>query len=230
MQYLIVETLSNDEKIIHLGPMNWRPTFFKNCLLDDLEIDFNVPLSNDSEEKLIVNDKVQIIPAKDIGIIGEFNPKIQIAEGPYYIHKENFVEMYYTPKDKEISLVKSELKSIVSHNRYNYEIFGIKVNIQDKIVDVLTSRGDRDLYLQAYQLGRNDVSWKFGNQFIILTNSDLGIITNSVINHVQSVFDWEAEKFAEIENAIDLDQLNDIILASDNPDWNPIRPQLEIPR
>jgi hypothetical protein len=224
MQYLIVETLEDNTKLVHLGPMNWRPTFFQNVITDELEIDFTVPLSNDSEQKVVVSSTVVILPCKEIGIIGDINPKIQFAQGPFYNYYEDHAELYYTPEDKQVNSVQGELKTIVAANRYAYEIFGVKVTIQGKEVIALTTRGDRDLYLQAYQMGKNDVNWKFGTEFLVLSNDDLGIIVLAVTNHVQNVFDWEAGKVAEIDAATTLAELDAIVLKSDNPDWNPPAP------
>jgi hypothetical protein len=224
MQYLIVEKLSDDTNMVHVGPMNWRPTYFKNALLDDLDIEFNVPLSNDSEECIIVNQSVKIMPVKDIGYTGECNSKIQFLQGPYYNYFEDRAEQYWTIQDKDINVVKSELKTIVAANRYSYEIIGVKLTLQGKEVTALTNRGDRDLYLQAYQMGKDNVNWKFGAEFLTLSNAELGQVVSTVTTHVQNVFDWEAGKVSAIDSSVTLAELDAIELESDNPEWNPPKP------
>lgn len=222
MAYLLIEKLDDGTDFVLLGPMEWRPRFFQSCLRDDLEIDFNVPLSNDTGEAIIVNDIARIIPVKDIGITADFNPKTQHLIGPFYNFYETYAEMYHNVQDKSIEVVKSELKPIIAANRYRYEVMGITVNIQDKDISILTTREDRGLYLQAFQLGTDNVNWKFGSEFLTLSNTELSLIVESVVSHVQSAFDWESTKISEIDSLTTLEDLNNISLVSDNIVWEPI--------
>jgi len=221
MQYLIVEKLSDGTDHVILGPMNWRPTFFKNVLMDDLEIDYDVPQSNDHELPIFINGVAKILPVKDIGVQGELNPKTQIAQGPFYNYFDDHAEAYWVPEDKNIDWVKSELKSIIAANRFKYEVKGIKLTIQGKEVEITTARGFRDLFLQAYQLGRDGVNWKFGEEFLTLSNTELEQIVQAVTSHVQSAFDWESSKVSEIDSANSLVDVDAISLVSDNPEWEP---------
>jgi hypothetical protein len=226
MAYLIVEKLEDGTNLVHLGPMNWRPTFFQSCLRDDLEINFNVPISNDSGEVIIVSDTVKIIPVRDLELTSEFNQKIQNLVGPYYNFFDTYAEMYYNVKDKSVDVVKSELKPLIAANRYRYEVMGVTATIQNKEVHLLTNREDRALYLQAYQLGKDNINWKFGSEFLSLSNSDLGLIVQTVTTHIQSVFDWEASKYQEIDSKQTLEELDAIKLISDNPIWEPPTPEI----
>jgi hypothetical protein len=230
MAYLIVEKLEDGTNLVHLGPMNWRPNFFQSCLRDDLEINFKVPLSNDTAETVIVSDTVKIIPVRDLGLTSEFNQKTQIAVGPYYNFFDTYAEMYHNIQDKSIDAVKSELKPIVAANRYKYEVMGVTTTIQNKEVFLLTSREDRALYLQAYQLGKDNINWKFGSEFLSLSNSDLGLIVQAVTNHIQAAFDWEASKYQEIDSKQTLEELDAVKLISDNPIWEPVTPEINPPR
>jgi hypothetical protein len=220
--YLLIEKTHDGMDFVHLGPMNWRPRFFQSCLRDDLEIEFNVPLSNDTNEAIIINEIARIIPVIDIGLTSEYNPKIQRLVGPKYNFFETYAELYHDVEDKPIEVVREELKPIVAANRYRYEILGITVNIQDKDISILTTREDRGLYLQAYQLGKDGINWKFGNEFLTLSNDDLGIIVQDIANHVQNAFDWEANKIQEIDNTTTLSELNELKLVSDNILWEPV--------
>jgi hypothetical protein len=220
--YLLIEKTHDNMDFVHLGPMNWRPSFFQSVLRDDLDIEFKVPLSNDRGEAIIVNDIARIIPVIDIGITSEYNPKIQRLVGPKYNFSETSAEMYYDVEDKTVEVVKEELKPIIAANRYRYEVKGTTVIIQDKQLSVLTTREDRGLYLQAYQLGKDGVNWKFGSEFLTLSNADLATIVEAVSVHVQSVFDWESAKIAAIDACTTLEELNNLSLVSDNTDLEPV--------
>lgn len=224
--YLLIEKTHDGMDFVHLGPMNWRPRFFQSVLRDDLEIEYNVPLSNDSGTAIIINDIARIIPVTDIGITSEYNPKIHQLVGPKYNFFETYAEMYYDVEDKPLDAVKQELKSIIAANRYRYEVKGVFVTIQEKQIPLLTTREDRGLYLQAYQLGSDNINWKFGSEFLTLSNTELATIVETVSTHIQSVFDWESNKVAEIDACTNLQELNVLSLVSDNTDWEP---QISVP-
>lgn len=215
--FIIVENGS-----VILGPMNWRPTAFENCLLDDCEITYKLPRSNDNNSPIIINENVKILPVIDIGISNDYNPRIHWLNGPYYNFYNDYAEVYYTAYNKDIDFFKKELKTEVAANRYKYEVKGIYITIQDQEVYIYTNREDRNLYMQAYQLGSNNVNWKFGNKFLTLSNTELGYIVLSGANHIQAIFDWEASKVAEIDAALTIDELNLINTKSDNTTWEPI--------
>ena len=220
--YLLIEKTHDGMDFVHLGPMNWRPSFFQSVLRDDLEIDYNVPLSNDTNEAIIINEIARIIPVTDIGLTTEYNPKIQRLVGPKYNFFDTYAEMYHDVENKPIEVVKEELKPIIAANRYRYETMGIVVDIQGKSLSILTTREDRGLYLQAYQLGKDNINWKFRSDFLTLSNTELGTIVEAVANHVQSAFDWESSKIQEIDIATTLAELNELKLVSDNVIWEPI--------
>lgn len=222
--FLIVEKLQDGTDLVHLGPMNWRPSFFKSCLRDDLEIDFSVPLSNDSYDCIVVSDTVKIIPIREAYTVGDYNSKIHQLVGPYYNFYTDYAEMYHNVENKPVEVVKSELKQVIAANRYKYEIMGITVTIQNTPISVLTSRGDRDLYLQAYQMGKDGISWKFEDQFLTVSNAELGQIVVAVTDHVQAAFDWEYSKQNEIDSKTTVAELDTVSLVSDNPIWQPPPP------
>ena len=226
--FLVIEKTHDGMNFVHLGPMPWRQRLFQSVITDDLEIDYTLPLSNDTNDAIIINDIARIIPVTDIGVIGSYNHKIHRLVGPYYNFFETYAEHYQNVEDKPLDVVKSELKSIISSNRYKYEVMGISITIQNQPVALLTNREDRGLYLQAYQLGKDEINWKFGSIFLILSNSDLGIIVNAVAEHVQSAFDWEHQKNIEIDSASTLTDLDALSLVSDNTVWEPTLPNVGI--
>jgi hypothetical protein len=220
--FIITEKQIDNTVMVVLGPMPWLPNRFKSCLLDDLEIEYNVPSSNDTNQLISVSDTVKIYPVTDLGPNAEYNSKIHYLNGPFYNYYTDYAEVYYVPVDKPIEIVKEELKSPVAANRYKYEIMGISHTIQGKTVRLYTGREDRALYLQAYQLGVDGVNWKFGTEFLTLSNTELGGIVSAVMSHVQSVFDWESGKINEIDTCDTLEELDLISVVSSNTDWEPV--------
>ena len=221
--YILIEKTHNGGNFVHFGPMIWRPSLFKSCLRDEFDIMVDLPLTNDTNQPFIFNDSVRILPVENLGYFGgTLNSKTQVENGPYFNFFDTYAEMYFNIVDRQIDIVKSELKTEIAANRYRYEIMGIDISIQNQNITALTNREDRGLYLQAFQLNKDNINWKFGSQFMLLSNADLGIIVNAVANHVQAAFDWEHLKHQEIDNCISLTELDNVILFSDNIVWEPL--------
>ena len=144
--------------------------------------------------------------------------------GPFYNFYDNYADEYYKADDKPLEITKTELKQIISANRYKYETKGISANIQNTSITLSTAREDRGMYLQAYQSGLDSVNWKFGNIFLSLTNTELKQIAETINSHIQSCFDWENSKTTEIDEKTTLEELDSVILISDNPEWEPTPP------
>lgn len=220
MQFLIVEKLSDGTDYVVLGPMNWRPSFFTSCLRDDLEINFNVPMTC-PEKAIFITDNVKIVPVRDTIITDSYNEKIQELQGPFYTFFEDYVEIRYKPVDKPIEIIKDNLKKQIASNRYKYETKGIEVSLNGSIINITTSRNEREIFLQAYQLGKDNINWKFGESFLTLSNQDLKVIVDSISSHVQSTFDWEKLKQEEIDSKTTTKDLDNVSLISDNFNWEP---------
>lgn len=212
--FLIVE----NESVV-LGPMEWRKNYFESCLRDDCDISFLLPKTNPDRTPFIVSETVRIIPVTDIGISNSFDPETQWLNGPFYNFFEDRAEMYHTAYDKPLEVFKNEKKAEVAASRYKYENGGIFLTIQNQEVFVYTSREDRNIYIQAFQLGADQVSWKFGEIFLTLSNEELGYIVSQSMIHIQAVFDWEKVKRNEIDATSTLEEVKMIQTISDNPNW-----------
>jgi hypothetical protein len=189
---------------------------FSNCLLDEFNINYALPLSNPNNDVININETIRILPVTNLGPNAEYNQKIQQLSGPFYNFFPTYAEMYYVPVDKNIDIVKAELKQLIAAKRYEYEIQGVKATIQEIEVKLYTSREDRGLYLQAYQLGSNNANWKFeGGVWLTLPNTDLGQIVVAVSTYVENVFDWESAKCTEIDSKTLLSELDSIVLTSE---------------
>lgn len=193
------------------GPNHWNKRKLQSILLDDYEIEYELPLANDANQFFEINSELRILP-----VIGEtvpaFNPKIEQLAGPFVEVSENSVTLSYQKSDKDITSVKNELKNIIADNRWKLEVNGIAVNVQGQDIKLSTARGERDIFLQALQLGHTDQQWKFGDIWLTLSLSDLQTIVTTIVSHVQMAFNWESEKIAEIDSATTLPVLDSIVL------------------
>jgi hypothetical protein len=195
-----------------LGPVNWNQRRFQNVLLDDCEVTIDLPYSNDNTP-IIVSDSIIICPLKEI-VQPSLNSKIEQFAGPFLtVNDDNTATLTYQVIDQSVDNVKTDLKTIIAHNRWLLETNGITVNIQNTDVNITTMRQDRDIFLQALQLGSNNQAWKFDNNiWLTLPTSDLQTIVTAIVSHVQMSFDWESAKITEIDSCTDLSSLDSIVL------------------
>lgn len=204
MDYVLV---SNDSVIT--GPIPWNYRIFESSLQDDLDISFSLPRQKTDEEPIVISPTVKILPVV-FDPEPSYNSKIEFLHGPFWIFSDEFAIGHYIVQNKNIEVVKNELKAKAASIRYTREVGGISVVVQGSSYTILTDRESRSVFAQALQLNADNVSWKFKEGFLILNISDIQKIVNAVQAHVQSQFMWEANKVAEIDSALTLTALDSI--------------------
>lgn len=207
--------LVKDNQVFY-GPNQWNPKLIQSYIEDDFEIEKTVP---------------QTVPASgtDLGdgitvykifntIIPEHNPKIHRLEGPFYSFENDTTTQSFTIVDKELDQVRQELKAIVANSRWTKEISGVEATVQGTVLKLTTQRGERDIYLQALQSGVV-TEWKLvgaNNETVWLTLpvTDLQIVVNAIVGHIQSAFSWEKTTCEAIDNSSTLSELDLIDLGN----------------
>jgi hypothetical protein len=194
---MYVITDHNNGDFVILGPIAWKPRYISDILSDELDQDIVITAA---DESLVPFD---IIPGvtvrKCISIYHEINPKIHRHEGPFWVYDDNNEEYQavatWQQEDKNIDLVKAELKNLVADMRWKKEGEGVTLTIQETEVWCDTSRGNRDIFLQKYTImpDGTTINWKFPNDiWLQLTKQELGYIVSEGSLYIQSCFDWEA--------------------------------------
>ena len=205
---------------VHLGPMNWNSRMFQHYITDELEIVFNVPISNDASAPITIDSVTSIIPVTTT-TMPNYNTKIEQLAGPFYTITPTEALVEYTINPKDIEAVKNELKIIIANNRWKKETGGIQITIQNQMLNITTERGSRDIYLQALQLNADGNVWKMQavqqggpvvDAWLTLSLTDLQSIVTAIVTHVQSMFTWESTKVSEIDAATTLQELDLITL------------------
>jgi hypothetical protein len=194
-----------DNNYIVAGPYEWNARRFSVELLEEYGISHNLPVIPNNEP-FIINETLQILPVVAI-VHDEYNIKTQQLIGPYPIIDELGLSLTYTVIDRDIDAVKLELKHNVATNRYNHEVSGVNVNINDVEYTVPTDRESRNVILQSLALGVADKSWKFGEQWVVLDSDNLRLVVDSILNHVQAAFDREQSLIETINSIDELDEL-----------------------
>jgi hypothetical protein len=211
---MYVITHHHDYDEVLLGPIEWNPRFIASVLQTDLDLPMK-PSVTDSDKNKVPYDIIENVRVRPVVFdIPEHNPKIQHLIGPYWSYTENEATASYVVENRNIDLIRSELKQQVAAERYNREVRGTKITIQEQEVSVDTTRENRDRYAQKYLLmGDTDtIEWKFPEGWFTLTKEELGSVVTACDNHVQSAFNWELNKSIEVDAAVDHETLNSVVL------------------
>ena len=194
---------------IKVGPRDWRYYFFKQYL-DTNNLDAStLPISEPADKKVITPDW-KIIPVTMLDI-PQYNQLFEQLAGPYWEVYDDYITGSYSIADLPVDSSKNKLKEVVTETRYNAEVGGCPFTFADGTsVTLYTSREDRSVYLQAYQIMSEDqtIVFKFaGAVFKSVTKAELGLIVTAGAAHIQSVFDWEAQKYTEIDACNTIEEL-----------------------
>ena len=206
----LITKKSNNQVII--GPRStWHQKLIQSAIDEEFEDDgISITVPNTAPESGTSISEVIFYNVVDIGIVGEFNPKTQNTNGPFFNFPEGLglVEQYWLPIDKPIDIVKTELSALVAASRWKLETSGTKITLQGLEITLDTNRGSRDIFTQSLLLGSTGTNWKFNEGWLVLSNADLQTIVNAITTHVQSAFEWENSKLTAITSAVSLDELN----------------------
>jgi len=196
------------------GPMDWNSKFF-NEILSRNGVKHTFDSKTPDSLPLRVNDDV-VVYATEL-VFPEYNVKTQYIHGPFWDYSTDTAVGTFEVKDTPIELVAATLKVRIADVRYKEEILGTKVTIQGVEVSVDTDRTGKLVYLQQLNsMGDADtVVWKFKEQWLTLSKSDVQAIVNSVQLHIQDCFTREYQKSQAIDAATTLAELDAIVLGDD---------------
>ena len=196
-----------DNKVL-VGPMNWNRGMFQGAL-EKKGISYELSRTAPNNLPLIIDEHAKIMRVDEIR--PEMNPLLEFYYGPLWDITEETAIANYEVHDSPIESMRYNLKQLAAQERYNKEVLGTTVIIQDHVVTIDTNRGARDVFVQKYLLmaDSDTVNWKFLSTWLTLTKQDLGLIVQVIDQHVQTCFDWEAD----ISNQLDLADTKQALLA-----------------
>lgn len=194
---------------IKVGPRDWRYYFFKQYL-DTNNLDSSaLPITEPSDRKVITAEW-KIIPVTQLDT-PVYDPLFEQLAGPIWSVGSDSITGAYTVADLSVESSKSKLKEVVTDTRYKVEIGGCPFTFPDgSAVTLYTTREDRGVYLQAYQIMSEGQSivFKFeGAVFKSVTRDELGMIVATGAAHIQAAFDWESQLYADIDVCETIEQL-----------------------
>jgi hypothetical protein len=207
----MVYILIHNNQVVN-GPRAWSYRSFMTTLTDDLGIQTSLPYEKTDEEILVIDENTKIMPATLDWL--QFNPKIEYLDGPFWDFSGPKAVGTYQKSTYPVEAVKGALKQTVAANRWVAENNSVKVTVQGVEVTVDSSRDGRAVFNQQYLVMGNadQVLWKFPEEWITLSKSDIHLIIAAILQSVQQKFQWELDKCAEIDSCTTIEQLDQVNL------------------
>ena len=185
-----------------------------NSELQDLEIKKTIYPSDEQNVPITIDQDTKILHYHET--YPPINPTIECYDGPTYDIQENQVIANYYTRPLDLNIAKGNLKEQITRLRYAKETTTIQIPIPIindngellETVSISTSRETRSqLTAKLVTTGNDFIKWKFSEGWALVNHLDLELMILYIDQHVQSVYDWEFNKHAEVDNCYSLDDL-----------------------
>jgi len=195
---------------IQVGPRDWMYSAFLDFLTSKLISVDTLPVT--APNTPITTEQYKILPVYYTRPI--YNQRFQTLQGPFYQIEETYVSATYNIVDQDINILKSQLKTAVSAQRYDAETSPLSYTFKDgETVQLYTSREDRRVYLDILLSLPDSESIMvkyYDGKFKLTSKEDISAIVNLGRQHITSVFAWEESKYKSIDAAQTIAELKAI--------------------
>jgi hypothetical protein len=176
--------------------MEWKARRFSEVIDDDCGITVTLPLTNEGYYE--VNSEIKIWPVQ-FSAEPSYNPKIEYLHGPFYEYRDGVAYSSMTVEQLPLLAAQNFVKQDAANVRWVKQNSGVKVTLNGTEYTFPTDLATKSIFHQYITSNLNSVNWKIDQDtWIVLSKSDIQTIFNAIVNHVQSAYDWEAAKLAEI--------------------------------
>ena len=190
-----------------LGPMRWNRYRFENEIKEECEVTASLPDRNDNFDAIVVSEEVKILPVQGTAVQGTqdpvFNPRIEYLHGPFWEFTDTAAIQSFTVEKYNIDAVKNFLKAETANERWIKQNKSVSVTVDGVSYDFPTDENTRLVLQQALTSGLESFNWKLNTDtWVILTSTNVQNILTQIITHIQTCFDWEMDKIAEIDACV----------------------------
>ena len=185
-----------------------------NSELQDLEINKTIYPSDEPNVPITIDQDTKILHYHES--YPPINQTIECYDGPTYDIQENQVIANYYTRPLDLNIAKGNLKEQITRLRYAKETTTIQIPIPIindngellETVSISTSRETRSqLTAKLVTTGNDFIKWKFSEGWALVNHLDLELMIFYIDQHVQSAYDWEFDKHAEVDGCYSLDEL-----------------------
>jgi hypothetical protein len=178
--------------------MRWNRFRFENFLTEELETTFTLD-TNNTDIPVVVSGEIKILPVQTTPN-PDYNPKIEMLHGPLWQFTNSVAISSYEVQPINIDAVKNMMKEQVAAERYRRSTLAVDVTIEGTSYKFNTDKETKSAIHSALTSSTNSLNWKIdADTWVVLTNTELQLILNTIVAHVQTCFDWEQTKQLEID-------------------------------
>jgi predicted helicase len=194
-----------------LGPMVWNARRFSEVINEETGISVILDLRNDEQTMVTVNDDIKIYPVTSEPD-PEYNPKMQYLHGPFWTFTDTHAVASMTVEQYPIEAIRNFLRQQIADVRWRKQHAGVEVEINGTAYRFPTDPATRVAFHHYLTSGTTNVNWKINQDtWLQLTDQHISTIFDKIVEHLQTSFDWEANKNNEITTAT-LETIESIIL------------------
>jgi len=197
--------------------MRWNRFRFENFLTEEQETTFTLD-TNNTDTPVVVSDEIKILPVQTTPN-PDYNPKIEMLHGPLWQFTDSVAISSYEVQPINIDAVKNMLKEQVAAERYRRSTLAVDVIIEDTAYKFATDKDTQNTIHRALTSSTNSLNWKINaDTWVVLTNTELQLILDTIIAYVQTCFDWEQAKNQEIDSCLTHQELDAVEIVVPNQD------------
>lgn len=204
------------------GPRMWSWSFF-NDYFQQNNLDIS-QFPRTAPANAVISTTWSLLPVTDPSYPANgVNEPYEQLSGPYWTVYTDHIDGYYTSVPTPLESIKGTLREKAMVSRYNVESIGVTVTVQNTVLTAHSTRDTRDLYLiKSLSIGDSDtINWKFKEQWMTLSKSDLQNIHQTIHTSTQSLYDWEYNVTTQINNANTAADLQAITVLHPKDPFNP---------
>lgn len=190
------------------GILPWNNKYFVSVLRARHRITAKLPKKEPalSEFPWQIDEDTKIVSAQE-NRQANINPLIEYYYGPTWEFTDTGVIAQYEVKPIDLENCKANYKVKAATQRYQQEIAGAVVTIDNEEYKIETARSAKTKYFEKYVSMGDSVNWKFEGQWKQITKQQMYDIVAAIDTHVQAAFDEEQRLHQLIDECNDTDQL-----------------------
>jgi hypothetical protein len=202
-----------------LGILPWNHQYFTDVLRTRHRIKAELPRNEPPASSFpwVIDADTKIIPAEE-NRPNINNPLIEYYYGPTWEFTEDKAIANYEVKQHSLDDAKSNYKAKAAQQRYDQEVSGTTITIDDVEYTIDTDRSLRSKYIEKYVSMGDTVNWKFNQGWKVLTKEQMQEIVVLVDTHVQGTFDEELRLNTVIDQCESSEELESIEELNKKPD------------
>jgi hypothetical protein len=213
-----------------LGILPWNSQYYTDVLRSRYRITTELPRNEPAPDVFPweIDADTKIVPAEEVRPNIE-NPLVKYYYGPTWDFLETKVIANYEVIPHAIEDARANYKVKAGTQRYEQEVSGTSITINDVEYKIETDRSSRTKYIEKYVSMGDTVNWKFNEGWVVLTKTQMQSIVAAIDTHVQSAYDEELRLNAVIDACETAEQLEAVEELNKKPN-DEILGQMEQPQ